>query len=75
MLNSATRVVLLLMTLAFIWLTVIWKIDWKDFMNAFLMVLSFYFGWKTSQINDSNSVNIPITSTIPVDNNTNNITN
>lgn len=48
-LNSATRVVLIIMTLWFIALTFFKIIDWKDFVNAFLMILSFYFGWKISE--------------------------
>ena len=42
--KSATRIVFIIMTTAFIWLTFTWVIEWKDFVNAFLMILSFYFG-------------------------------
>ena len=43
---SATKIVLLIMTVAFVWLTVIGIVDSKDYTNAFFMVLSFYFGQK-----------------------------
>lgn len=48
LLNSATKIVLMMMTIWFIWLVSFKIIDWKDYVNAFLMVLSFYFGWKMS---------------------------
>lgn len=59
MLKSATKLVLLLMTIWFIWLAYLKVVDSKDFVNAFLMVLSFYFGWKTSQnpINENTNIN------------------
>jgi hypothetical protein len=53
MLKSATKIVLVIMTIAFISLTFYWIIDWKDFVNAFLMILSFYFGWKTATTNNT----------------------
>jgi hypothetical protein len=46
-LNSATKTVLFLMTIAFIFLTFNKTVDGKDFVNAMLMILSFYFGQKT----------------------------
>lgn len=46
-LNSATRLVLIMMALACIALTFTGKVEGKEFMNAFSIVLAFYFGQKT----------------------------
>jgi hypothetical protein len=47
-LNSATKIVLIIMTLAFIGLTYTGKVEGKDFFNAMLMIFAFYFGQKTN---------------------------
>ena len=47
-LNSATKIVLIIMTLALIALTFTGKVDGKDFYTAASIVLAFYFGQKTN---------------------------
>jgi len=50
-LQSATKIVLLLVVVALIALTFLKIVDAKDFMSIALMIVSFYFGQK---------VNIPL---------------
>lgn len=52
-LNSATKIVLLLMVISLIVLTFMKIVDPKDFMSIALMVVSFYFGQKTNIQSDS----------------------
>jgi hypothetical protein len=47
--SSATKIVLLAITIALIAFTFLGKVDGKDFMTIALMVFAFYFGQKTSQ--------------------------
>lgn len=46
--TSATKLVLLAVTLALIAFTFLGKVDGKDFMTIALMVFAFYFGQKTN---------------------------
>lgn len=48
--ESATKIVFLAMEFAFIWLTFVWKVSPDDFVTANMMVLSFYFWQKTSNL-------------------------
>lgn len=43
-LQSATKLVFILMSLGLLFFTAIWIVDGKDFINLTLMVFSFYFG-------------------------------
>jgi hypothetical protein len=46
--SSATKIVLLAITIALIAFTFLGKVDGKDFMTIALMVFAFYFGQKTN---------------------------
>jgi hypothetical protein len=46
--QSATKIVLLLMTVALIILTFLRIIDAKDFMTVMIAIIAFYFGQKTN---------------------------
>ena len=47
-LNSATKLVLLMIVVSLIVLTFLRIVDAKDFMSITLMVVAFYFGQKTN---------------------------
>ena len=51
--ESATKIVFLLISIAFIWLTWVGKIDPTDFVTANMMILSFYF-WQKVNYNIKN---------------------
>lgn len=53
-LQSATKIVLLLIVVALIALTFLKIVDAKDFISIALMIVSFYFGQK---------VNVPVSNT------------
>ncbi len=53
-LQSATKIVLLLVVVALIALTFLKIVDAKDFISIALMIVSFYFGQK---------VNVPVSNT------------
>lgn len=46
-LNSATKITLLLMVIGLLVFTFLGKVDWKDFILLASMVLAFYFWDKT----------------------------
>ena len=48
--TSATKIVLLSMTLALVGFTAYGIVEGKDFMTIALMVFAFYFGQKTNPI-------------------------
>jgi hypothetical protein len=47
--TSATKVVLILMILALIWLTFKWIIDWKDFVIIIMVIVNFYYNDKKNK--------------------------
>ncbi len=53
-LKSASKIVLLTMTLGFIWLSFMWRIDANNFMVAFIMVLQHYFHKSDTSIISAN---------------------
>lgn len=50
--SSATKITLLVLTLALIYMSVMGVEINETFKTSYLMVLSFYFGQKTNQLNN-----------------------
>jgi len=48
--SSATKIVLIAMTIALIGFTAFQIVEGKDFMTIALMVFAFYFGQKTNEL-------------------------
>jgi 4-hydroxybenzoate polyprenyltransferase len=46
---SVKKIIALLLTLVFCFLAVVGKIESKDFLTIFLMIISFYFGQSTTK--------------------------
>lgn len=46
---SVKKIIALLLTVVFCYMSVVGKIDPKDYLTVFLMIVSFYFGQSTTR--------------------------